>query len=54
MEQQALVNLTELDEAIVKAERLNELLEEANSLVKELASNDVTVFASIKNLENSN
>lgn len=35
------VDMSEVDELIHKAERLNELLKEANSLVKELASNSL-------------
>ena len=48
MNQMVSVNSSELDEAIVKAERLNKLLEEANSLVKELASHEVKVIVSIE------
>lgn len=43
----ALVDMSEIDEVIHNVERLNQLLEEANSLVNELASKKVTVMASI-------
>ncbi len=49
-----LIDSSELDEAIAKAERLNRLLAEANSLIRELASQEVKVIASIKNLDDSN
>lgn len=41
------IDMSEIDEAIRKTERLNQLLKEANSLVNELASKRVTVTASI-------
>lgn len=48
------IDSIELDEAIDKVERLNKLLEEANSLAKELASQEVKVIATIKNHQDSN
>lgn len=48
------IDSTELDEAIDKVERLNKLLEEANSLSKELASQEVKVIATIKTHQDSN
>lgn len=47
----ALVDSSELDETMAKVEKLNKLLEEANSLLKELASHEIEITASVKALE---
>lgn len=43
-----LIDSSELDETMAKVEKLNKLLGEANSLLKELASREVEIIASIK------
>lgn len=43
-----LIDSSELDETMAKVEKLNKLLGEANSLLKELASREVELIASIK------